>query len=192
MSTSNITTTTTFLTPSSHPNHICTHTMELNSNQLDFEDLLLLPDQPQTCTGTASITSCLKPYTTLSPVNGGCWAWEVPSNHACVDYMLPTNEGYVQAMEREDVEKYRIAFRIKSGLEVMDDGYKWKKYGKKKIKSNPYPRHYYRCSREECKVKKRVEREGEDGVFVITTYEGKHNHESPATSAAALDISRTL
>ncbi|XP_039024490.1 probable WRKY transcription factor 51 [Hibiscus syriacus] len=165
--------------------------MELDSHQLDFEDLLLLPGQPQTCSGTASSSSCLKPYTTLSPVNGGCWAWEVPSNSPRVDYMLPINEGHAKKMEREDAEKFKIAFRIKSGLEVMDDGYKWKKYGKKKIKNNPNPRHYYRCSREGCKVKKRVEREGEDGAFVITTYEGKHNHESPTTLPAAFDISRT-
>jgi len=31
----------------------------------------------------------------------------------------------------------RIAFRTKSELEIMDDGYKWRKYGKKSVKSNP-------------------------------------------------------
>ncbi|GMI83008.1 hypothetical protein HRI_001970100 [Hibiscus trionum] len=144
------------------PNPICTHTVELNSDPLDFEDFLL-----ETHTETAS--------TTLSPVNGGCsWAWEVPGNSACVDYMLQTNEGYAKTMEGEDS---KIAFRTKSGVEVMDDGYKWRKYGKKKIKNNPNPRHYYRCSMQGCKVKKKVEREREDVKFVITTYEGKHNHE---------------
>ncbi|RWW61081.1 hypothetical protein BHE74_00031872 [Ensete ventricosum] len=34
----------------------------------------------------------------------------------------------------------RVAFRTKSELEVLDDGYKWRKYGKKKMKNSPNPR----------------------------------------------------
>ncbi|XP_057974785.1 probable WRKY transcription factor 50 isoform X2 [Malania oleifera] len=34
----------------------------------------------------------------------------------------------------------RIAFRTRSELEVMDDGYKWRKYGKKAVKNSPNPR----------------------------------------------------
>lgn len=30
-----------------------------------------------------------------------------------------------------------IAFRTRSELEIMDDGYKWRKYGKKSVKNNP-------------------------------------------------------
>ncbi|KAM7523650.1 hypothetical protein LguiA_013552 [Lonicera macranthoides] len=74
---------------------------------------------------------------------------------------------------------FRVAFRTKSDLEVMDDGFKWRKYGKKMVKNNLNPRNYYKCSSGGCKVKKRVERESEDRRYVITTYEGVHNHESP-------------
>ncbi|KAK1282099.1 putative WRKY transcription factor 51 [Acorus calamus] len=73
----------------------------------------------------------------------------------------------------------RIAFRTKSKLEILDDGYKWRKYGKKSVKNNPNPRNYYHCSTQGCHVKKRVERDGEDNSYVITTYEGVHNHRSP-------------
>ncbi|KAL1814099.1 hypothetical protein ACET3Z_024164 [Daucus carota] len=73
----------------------------------------------------------------------------------------------------------RIAFRMKTELEVLDDGYKWRKYGKKMVKSNPNPRNYYKCSAVGCKVKKRIEREIKDTSYVITTYEGIHNHETP-------------
>jgi len=31
----------------------------------------------------------------------------------------------------------KIAFRTKSELEIMDDGYKWRKYGKKSVKNSP-------------------------------------------------------
>ncbi|XP_062231997.1 probable WRKY transcription factor 50 [Phragmites australis] len=75
----------------------------------------------------------------------------------------------------------RIAFRTRSEIEILDDGYKWRKYGKKSVKNSPNPRNYYRCSTEGCNVKKRVERDKDDPSYVVTTYEGTHNHVSPST-----------
>ncbi|KAF3793107.1 putative WRKY transcription factor 71 [Nymphaea thermarum] len=40
---------------------------------------------------------------------------------------------------------------------------------------------YYRCTSQKCSVKKRVERSFQDPSIVITTYEGQHTHQSPAT-----------
>nr|WGV38215.1 WRKY [Loropetalum chinense var. rubrum] len=74
---------------------------------------------------------------------------------------------------------FRVAFRTKSELEIMDDGFKWRKYGKKSVKNSQYPRNYYKCSSGGCSVKKRVERDRDDSSYVLTTYEGVHNHESP-------------
>ncbi|CAL9149199.1 unnamed protein product [Musa hybrid cultivar] len=74
---------------------------------------------------------------------------------------------------------FKVAFKTKSELEILDDGYKWRKYGKKAVKSSPNPRNYYRCSSEGCQVKKKVERHRDDSSFVITTYEGTHNHHAP-------------
>ncbi|GMJ07604.1 WRKY DNA-binding protein 50, ARABIDOPSIS THALIANA WRKY DNA-BINDING PROTEIN 50 [Hibiscus trionum] len=88
--------------------------------------------------------------------------------------VLPEN-GTVRE-RREARERY--AFKTKSEVEILDDGYKWRKYGKKMVKNSPNPRNYYRCSVEGCPVKKRVERDKEDPSYVITTYEGIHNHRS--------------
>ncbi|AQK84445.1 uncharacterized protein LOC107546771 [Zea mays] len=77
----------------------------------------------------------------------------------------------------------RIGFRTRSEVEILDDGFKWRKYGKKAVKSSPNPRNYYRCSSEGCGVKKRVERDRDDPRYVITTYDGVHNHASPAAAA---------
>ncbi|KAK9011744.1 hypothetical protein V6N11_039827 [Hibiscus sabdariffa] len=74
----------------------------------------------------------------------------------------------------------RVAFRMKSEMEVIDDGYKWRKYGKKSIKNCPNPRNYYKCSSGGCDVKKRIERDINDESYVITTYDGVHNHETPS------------
>jgi hypothetical protein len=39
------------------------------------------------------------------------------------------------AMARPRTE--RIAFRTRSEIEILDDGYKWRKYGKKSVKNSP-------------------------------------------------------
>ncbi|CAL9129143.1 unnamed protein product [Musa acuminata var. zebrina] len=86
---------------------------------------------------------------------------------------------------RSNSMRTRVAFRTKSKIEKLDDGYSWRKYGKKMMKNSPNPRNYYRCSSEGCNVKKRVERESEDSRFVITTYEGIHNHRAPLPAIPA-------
>nr|URH10319.1 WRKY14 [Phoebe bournei] len=75
----------------------------------------------------------------------------------------------------------RFAFMTKSEVDHLEDGYRWRKYGQKAVKNSPYPRSYYRCTTQKCSVKKRVERSFQDPSIVITTYEGQHTHQSPAT-----------
>ncbi|KAJ0971667.1 hypothetical protein J5N97_019626 [Dioscorea zingiberensis] len=75
----------------------------------------------------------------------------------------------------------RFAFMTKSEVDHLEDGYRWRKYGQKAVKNSPYPRSYYRCTTQKCTVKKRVERSYQDPTIVITTYEGQHTHQSPAT-----------
>nr|WFL37669.1 WRKY transcription factor 17 [Crocus sativus] len=75
----------------------------------------------------------------------------------------------------------RFAFMTKSEVDHLEDGYRWRKYGQKAVKNSPYPRSYYRCTTQKCTVKKRVERSFQDPTVVITTYEGQHTHQSPAT-----------
>ncbi|GER52706.1 WRKY DNA-binding protein 28 [Striga asiatica] len=89
----------------------------------------------------------------------------------------------------------RFAFMTKSEVDNLEDGYRWRKYGQKAVKNSPFPRSYYRCTSQKCGVKKRIERSSQDPSVVITTYEGQHNHHSPATvrgSAAAAMLSPSL
>uniref|UniRef100_A0A0E0H208 WRKY transcription factor WRKY24 n=1 Tax=Oryza nivara TaxID=4536 RepID=A0A0E0H208_ORYNI len=78
------------------------------------------------------------------------------------------------------VREPRVVIQTTSEVDILDDGYRWRKYGQKVVKGNPNPRSYYKCTHPGCLVRKHVERASHDLKSVITTYEGKHNHEVPA------------
>ncbi|KAL2316571.1 hypothetical protein Fmac_030447 [Flemingia macrophylla] len=73
----------------------------------------------------------------------------------------------------------RVVVQTSSQVDLVNDGYRWRKYGQKLVKGNTNPRSYYRCSNPGCPVKKHVERASHDSKVVITTYEGQHDHEIP-------------
>ncbi|GAU13235.1 hypothetical protein TSUD_246050 [Trifolium subterraneum] len=74
-----------------------------------------------------------------------------------------------------------VVYQTTSDIDILDDGYKWRKYGQKVVKGNPNnPRSYYRCEhrfREGCTVTKQVERASHNIRVVITAYRGEHNHD---------------
>ncbi|TKW35546.1 hypothetical protein SEVIR_2G380600v4 [Setaria viridis] len=83
----------------------------------------------------------------------------------------------------------RVVVQTVSEVDILDDGYRWRKYGQKVVKGNPNPRSYYKCTHMGCPVRKHVERASHDPKSVITTYEGKHNHEVPASRNASHEMS---
>ncbi|KAJ0037770.1 hypothetical protein Pint_23757 [Pistacia integerrima] len=74
------------------------------------------------------------------------------------------------------IRKPRYAFQTRSQVDILDDGYRWRKYGQKAVKNNKFPRSYYRCTHQGCNVKKQVQRLTKDEGVVVTTYEGMHSH----------------
>ncbi|XP_057530764.1 probable WRKY transcription factor 3 isoform X1 [Amaranthus tricolor] len=85
-----------------------------------------------------------------------------------------------QAASHRTVTEPKIVVQTTSEVDLLDDGYRWRKYGQKVVKGNPYPRSYYKCTHPGCNVRKQVERAPSDPKAVVTTYEGKHNHDIPA------------
>ncbi|XP_074338971.1 putative WRKY transcription factor 33 isoform X2 [Apium graveolens] len=84
------------------------------------------------------------------------------------------------ALGSRTVREPRIVVQTTSDIDILDDGFRWRKYGQKVVKGNPNPRSYYKCTYVGCPVRKHVERASHDLRAVITTYEGKHNHDVPA------------
>ncbi|CAI5487350.1 unnamed protein product [Closterium sp. Naga37s-1] len=56
----------------------------------------------------------------------------------------------------------KVVVRAVSAVELLDDGYRWRKYGQKLVHGRRFPRE------------------------VVTTYEGKHSHAVPATRSACV------
>ncbi|CAH8275280.1 unnamed protein product [Arabidopsis lyrata] len=74
----------------------------------------------------------------------------------------------------------RVVVQTTSDIDILDDGYRWRKYGQKVVKGNPNPRSYYKCTANGCTVTKHVERASDDFKSVLTSYIGKHTHVVPA------------
>ncbi|CAH8317819.1 unnamed protein product [Eruca vesicaria subsp. sativa] len=82
------------------------------------------------------------------------------------------------------IREPRVVVQTLSEVDILDDGYRWRKYGQKVVRGNPNPRSYYKCTASGCPVRKHVERASHDPKAVITTYEGKHNHDVPTSKSS--------
>ncbi|KAI3705355.1 hypothetical protein L1987_75591 [Smallanthus sonchifolius] len=82
------------------------------------------------------------------------------------------------------LQEPRVVVHDGTDSEAISDGFRWRKYGQKTVKGNPYPRSYYRCTGVNCDVRKHVERASDNPSVFITAYEGKHNHEMPIKKAS--------
>ncbi|XP_078443167.1 WRKY DNA-binding protein 32 [Wolffia australiana] len=58
------------------------------------------------------------------------------------------------------------------------DGFNWRKYGQKQVKSGENSRSYYKCTHANCFAKKKVER-CHGGHVVEIIYRGDHSHDPP-------------
>ncbi|GJT38598.1 probable WRKY transcription factor 51, partial [Tanacetum coccineum] len=67
------------------------------------------------------------------------------SKHSATNVSLKTFTDGSTSKSRDEMKTQmlhrglKLALRMKTKLEVVYDGYKWRKYGKKKVKSSPYP-----------------------------------------------------
>lgn len=86
------------------------------------------------------------------------------------------------------IREPRVVVQTISEIDILDDGYRWRKYGQKVVRGNPNPRSYYKCTSAGCSVRKHVERASHDPKAVITTYEGKHSHDLPTAKSSSHDI----
>ncbi|CAH8257221.1 unnamed protein product [Arabidopsis lyrata] len=70
-----------------------------------------------------------------------------------------------------------VNYRDDSPIPCPNDGFAWRKYGQKTIKTSPHQRCYYRCTYakdQKCNATKRVQKIKDNPPVYRTTYMGKH------------------
>ncbi|XP_062195543.1 probable WRKY transcription factor 32 [Phragmites australis] len=95
-----------------------------------------------------------------------------PKALAPLQQALPVTEGSVC---RPIADKSSSHHHV---VNMVADGFNWRKYGQKQVKSSDNSRSYYRCTNSGCLAKKKVEH-FPDGSVVEIIYRGAHNHEPP-------------
>ncbi|XP_043706031.1 probable WRKY transcription factor 75 [Telopea speciosissima] len=102
-----------------------------------------------------------------------------PSHGGGISRSINVSDSEMKGVKKKGekkIRKPRYAFQTRSHVDILDDGYRWRKYGQKAVKNNKFPRSYYRCTHQGCNVKKQVQRLSKDEGIVVTTYEGMHTH----------------
>ncbi|KAH7570040.1 hypothetical protein JRO89_XS05G0035700 [Xanthoceras sorbifolium] len=90
-------------------------------------------------------------------------------------------------MSKKDQESSQVTPENLSGTsdsEEVDDA-ETAMDGKDEDEPDAKRRSYYKCTTPGCNVRKHVERASTDPKAVITTYEGKHNHDVPAAKTSS-------
>ncbi|CAE5963138.1 unnamed protein product [Arabidopsis arenosa] len=99
---------------------------------------------------------------------------------------VPHNESFLQNMtshvpqrssKKKNYGAEGLVFYRDESLTPRDDGFTWRKYGQKTIKTSPYQRSYYICAYakdQNCNAKKRVQMIQDSPPVYRITYVGKH------------------
>ena len=52
----------------------------------------------------------------------------------------------IQISSQKTLAESKIIVQTTSEVDLLDDGYRWRKYGQKVVKGNPHPRYTFHCS----------------------------------------------
>lgn len=62
-------------------------------------------------------------------------------NFFCVVFRRGDGENEaISSAGRNTVREPRVVVQTKSDIDILDDGYRWRKYGQKVVRGNPNPR----------------------------------------------------
>lgn len=81
-------------------------------------------EHPQNCFHGNNIDS-MKVETRIQP--------QLEANNICESGENVTKGG-------KKIKRHRYAFQTRSQVDILDDGYRWRKYGQKAVKNNKFPR----------------------------------------------------
>ncbi|KAG9157496.1 hypothetical protein Leryth_010324 [Lithospermum erythrorhizon] len=84
----------------------------------------------------------------------------------------------VLGKEKQNPVNHNSLSIVPVSKKTSPDGYNWRKYGEKKLKSPEGSRSYYRCTHCNCYAKK-IECSDRNNHVIDTIYKSQHNHDPP-------------
>jgi len=115
-----------------------------------------------------SPTSVTQPISSLpSPTLPEQRLSQAKSNKECIPKMDQQNSS--------DLKPISVGSAVKT---PSSDGYNWRKYGQKQVKSPKGSRSYYKCTFSECCAKK-IECSDHSGHVIEIVYKSQHSHDPP-------------
>lgn len=80
------------------------------------------------------------PGTQFSGKDGSWISSEKSTSHHQSGSSSSTSEKFEGDNENKEIIRHRYAFQTRSQIDILDDGYRWRKYGQKTVKNSKFPR----------------------------------------------------
>ncbi|GAA0145028.1 DNA-binding transcription factor [Lithospermum erythrorhizon] len=80
--------------------------------------------------------------------------------------------------EKQNLPEHKSLSIVPVSKKPSPDGYNWRKYGEKQVKSPEGSRSYYRCTHCDCYAKK-IECSDHTNCVIDVVYKSQHNHDPP-------------
>ncbi|KAE9587604.1 hypothetical protein Lal_00043208 [Lupinus albus] len=130
-------------------------------------------DVPQIGTeNRLQIVACSSPLSELSPT------FVAPSRTLQEQRLLPpkVNSPHMAEVESKTHKGGKASPSVSAARTCAPDGYNWRKYGQKQVKSPMGSRSYYRCTNSDCSAKK-IEFCDHSGQVIEIVYRSQHSHD---------------
>ncbi|KAG5080833.1 hypothetical protein JHK86_004898 [Glycine max] len=88
------------------------------------------------------------------------------------------NNTHVPEVDRKNPSGRKTLSAVSVARTSASDGYNWRKYGQKQVKSPTGSRSYYRCTHSDCCAKK-IECCDDSGHVIEIVYKSEHSHDPP-------------
>ncbi|XP_061344633.1 probable WRKY transcription factor 32 [Gastrolobium bilobum] len=176
--------------PHDHPPHVQRSFITHKGNEAESKESIGPPDKeiivkdiveaPQTQTeNQLQVSVCTTPWSELSPTSATQYSSPAPSPTVPEQRL---SRPKVNSVHVRQADKKTRGGKILSSVSVArasaSDGYKWRKYGQKQVKSPTGSRSYYRCTHSDCYAKK-IECCDHSGHVKDIVYRSPHSHDPP-------------
>ncbi|XP_019417526.1 PREDICTED: probable WRKY transcription factor 32 isoform X1 [Lupinus angustifolius] len=126
------------------------------------------------------VVVCSSPLSELSPTSIAQSLSSAASPTLPEQRLLPpkVNSAHMTQVERKTPKGGKTSPSVSAARTSAPDGYNWRKYGQKQVKSPTGSRSYYRCTHSDCSAKK-IEFCDHSGQVISVVYKSQHSHDPP-------------